>query len=205
MFLVGAWNDVLEAAVDIRNAIEVYTEGALTISCGIGLYKPGYPIHVSAQEVAELEEDSKTRPGKNGITIFPDGQTHGEQGAENNTIVTVNDATYAWDIFLNKIIKEKYFALRRFFQNTEERGSSFLYRMLELIRGREDKLNLARYAYLLARMEPGEHAGREEKEAYREFSREMYQWIKDDEACRQLRTAIYLYVYHVCRDEDEEG
>jgi CRISPR-associated protein Csm1 len=68
-----------------------------------------------------------------------------------------------------------------------------LYQILELLQqAREDRINIARYAYLLARMEPKENY---RKESYREFSAAMYRWILSEEDRRQLITAIHLYVY----------
>lgn len=50
--------------------------------------------------------------------------------------------------------------LSRFFAGQDERGMAFLYRMTELLRQAEnDKLNLARYAYLLARLQPKRSSG----------------------------------------------
>ena len=77
---------------------------------------------------------------------------------------------------------------------------AFLYRLLELIRHREEKINLARFAYVLTRLEPEKN-----KEEYQIFSRKMYQWACDDEGSQdsqQLITAIYIYVY-LHREEDE--
>lgn len=54
---------------------------------------------------------------------------------------------------------EKLKALSAFFQGQDERGMAFLYQMTHLLRAaQEDKLNLARYAYLLARLQPGKAA-----------------------------------------------
>lgn len=75
-----------------------------------------------------------------------------------------------------------------------------LYNMLELIRNRnsENRLNIARFAYLLARVRPtNEHAPnfRENLERFDRFKKQMYAWIQDDTDSQQLITAIYLYVY----------
>ena len=72
-----------------------------------------------------------------------------------------------------------------------------LKQVLELMRERGDKINLARYAYLLARMEPKENADETHKELYREFSKKMYQWMKDDAQCRQAIEAIMIYIYTI--------
>lgn len=201
LFIVGSWNEIVELALDIREAFGRYTQGRLTFSAGIGVYEAGYPISAIAEEVAGLEEAAKSRPGKNSVSIFPDGKYHEERDDAGNGIM-VGDGTYGWEEFRQEVIGEKYRHIYGFFQITEERGKSFLYHLLELIRNGEDKINFARYVYLLSRMEPEDDAGLEQKEAYREFSSKMYQWIKSERDCRQLKTAIQLYAY-LRRDKEE--
>lgn len=201
LFIVGAWNDIVELAVDIRRNFKKYTLGTLTLSAGIGMYDSGYPISRIAYEVGDLEEDSKNLPGKDAITLLPDGEVH--KMVFNKETVSISDATYNWDIFEKKVIGEKYNTIRDFFDNSSERGSAFLYRLLELIRGRGESVNFARYVYLLARLEPDKKANEKQQELYKEFSRKMYKWIESEEDCRQLKTAINMYVYMTRESEDE--
>ena len=201
LFIVGAWNDIVELAVDIRRNFKKYTLGTLTLSAGIGMYDSGYPISRIAYEVGDLEEDSKNLPGKDAITLLPDGEVH--KIVSNKETVSISDATYNWDIFEKKVIGEKYNTIRDFFDNSSERGSAFLYRLLELIRGRRESVNFARYVYLLARLEPDKKANEKQQELYKEFSRKMYKWIESEEDCRQLKTAINMYVYMTRESEDE--
>lgn len=70
VFIVGAWNEVIELAVDIKNSFEKYTENTLTFSAGIGLYTSSYPISRIAYEVGSLEDKSKKLPNKNAITLL---------------------------------------------------------------------------------------------------------------------------------------
>jgi CRISPR-associated protein Csm1 len=194
LFIIGSWNEVIELAVDIRRKFETYTQGTLTLSAGIGIYTPGYPIHASAGEVAGLEDDAKKMPGKNAVTVFPDGKDHlirDESGKEKK----INDATYLWKQFEDQVIGEKYVELARFFDQTDERGKNFMYHLLELIRSREDKIYFARYVYILSRLEPAEDATQEQKANYKTFSEKMYRWYLREEDCRQLRTAMTLYAY----------
>ena len=86
---------------------------------------------------------------------------------------------------------------------TIQARSAFLYRLLELIRGRGESVNFARYVYLLARLEPDKKANEKQQELYKEFSRKMYKWIESEEDCRQLKTAINMYVYMTRESEDE--
>lgn len=201
LFIVGAWNEVIELAVDIRRDFERYTQGTLTLSAGIGIYASGYPISAIAREVAVLEDASKFLPGKNAVTLFEDGKSHtviNEAGEENS----VSDGTYCWQELEQLVLGEKYQALYNFFTVSEERGKNFLYHLLELIRNRSEKINFARYVYLLSRLEPEKGAPPEQKTAYREFSLKMYQWIKNEADCRQLKTAINLYAY-LTREKEE--
>ena len=199
IFIVGAWNDVIELAIDIKNAFEKYTQGTLSISAGIGIYHPKFPISVSASETEVLENESKRLYGKNAVTILPDGCFHEEQYEESD--YRINDGTYNWDVFVKEVIGEKFETIYKFFENSQDRGNAFLYGLLELIRERKDKINFARYVYLLSRMEQKD-SDPEVKKAYNEFSYKMYEWIKCEKDCIQLKTAITLYVY-LKREQEE--
>lgn len=97
--------------------------------------------------------------------------------------------------------------LNRYFEiNKMERGNSVLYKLLEYIRSLEDsRINLARYAYLLARLKPGQDDDEKKERVYQEFSQNMYHWIKEADDRRELITAIYLYVYLNRSKEGEDG
>lgn len=204
IFIVGAWNEIIEFAVDIRRSFERYTQNTLTLSAGIGVYDAGYPISAIAREVALLEEESKRLPGKNAVTLFQDGQDHSvinEQGRKLN----ISDGTYRWQEFEQSVLREKYQHIYNFFEKSDERGKNFLYNLLELIRNRGEKINFARYVYILSRLEPQKDALPEQKEAYREFSVKMCQWYRGEtqEAdCRHLKTAMNLYAY-LTREKEE--
>lgn len=188
LFLVGAWNEIIEAALDIQRALEQYTQGTLTISAGIGLYPKKYPVKAMARETGELEEASKGLEGKNGITLFDP-----EAGKQ----------TYHWDAFQTFVVGEKFSLIHEYFSLMPEKGMSAIYRLMTYIRSLEqnedeNKINLARLAYLLGRMEPDKKASPKIKELYRRFSASLYEWVSGEakkEDRRQLMTAIYLYVY----------
>ena len=199
VFLAGAWDDIIEAAVDLRNDLKKYTEGTLTISAGIGIYEEAYPISVMASEVADLEEKSKYLPGKDAVTLLEDGNSHKENG------YNINDGTYHWDELIDRVLGEKYRAISDYFSVTQLHGNAFLYRILELLRGMGDRINFARYVYMLSRLEPDvRKAGKEEKEAYDIFSKKMYSWVSDGKDRRELKTAITIYVYLHREGEESE-
>lgn len=184
LFLVGAWNEVIDAFMDLHSALSRFTQGTLTISGGIGLYPPGYPISVMARETASLEECAKRHEGKNAVTLFHGGHTYG------------------WDEFIHDVMREKFQAMETYFDVSQERGKAFLYHLLELLRNDKEKINTARYVYLLSRMEPEENSSKEERDAYCRFSGKMYEWRKDSKARGRVITAMYLYAY-LTRDKEE--
>ena len=97
---------------------------------------------------------------------------------------------------------EKIGALQEYFGNNEERGMAFLYHLTELLRDYDTKINIARYLYLLSRMEPERESSTEVKNAYQKFSEKMYLWSQNPKDRKELLTAIYLYVY-LNRKEEE--
>ena len=185
IFLAGTWNDVVAAFIDLKAALERFTQGTLTISGGVGVYHSKYPLNVMAKEVERLEDASKNVDGKNAITIFDETQR------------------YTWYEFTKSVLKEKVQALDTYFGQNDEHGMAFLYHLLDFLRHTEEKINVARYVYLLTRMEPEMDAGREKREAYRTFSRSMYEWSKNSKDRRELITAIYIYVY-LHREEEKD-
>ncbi len=54
VFLVGAWNHTLQAALRIQKHLRSYTCGALTISAGIAMFNEHYPIRAASTSPAEL-------------------------------------------------------------------------------------------------------------------------------------------------------
>ena len=178
VFLLGAWNHVIDAALRIWQRFAGFTGGALTLSAGIALFDARYPIRLAAEETAVLEQRAKAEPGKDAVSLFDARQRH----------------TYPWRVFAAQVMDEKLNALSAFFSAQDERGMAFLYQMTNLLRAAEgDKLNLARYAYLLARLQPSRRSP--SFALYERFSRQMYAWACSAEDRAQLITAIYLYVY----------
>ena len=204
VFAVGGWEDIIGFAVDLRNSFRRFSLGTLSVSGGIGIFPEKYPIYEMASETGELEDISKTKlrdkngdPVKDSVTLFD------ESGC------------YRWDTFTEKVVGEKLRILREFLDGNTEKGKALLYNMLSLIRetyadktaqtdSADRKLNLARFAYLIARMIPENKDDKEAQEKYSQFKRDIYGWITDDEDRRQLVTAIYLYVYSVRENEENE-
>ncbi len=201
LFIVGAWNEVIELAVDLRRKFEVYTEGTLTLSAGIGVYHDSYPISAIASEVAEMEDASKDMPGKNAVTLLEDGADHMITVCGKH--LQIKDGTCSWEEFEKRVLEDKLAHIKTFFDLSQDHGKAFLYHLLELIRNQEERINFARYVYLLSRMEPDEKAGKEQKEAYHVFSEKMLRWVAEEQDRAELKMAITIYSY-LTRNDGED-
>ena len=185
VFVVGAWKDIIEFGVDLYNNLKEYTQGTLTVSAGLGIYMPKYPISYMAEKTGELEDYSKKLDGKNAITLFD----------KNNS--------YHWDEFIDKVMGEKFATVSEFFSTVEDKGKSLLYNLLELFRNRDKKINIARMAYTLARMEPSGKVSEEEKAVYKNFKEKVYDWMFSESDTKQMITAIYIYSYLIRKEEEK--
>jgi CRISPR-associated protein Csm1 len=200
LFLVGAWDEVLAAALDIRRAFYLYTGGALTLSAGFAVFDPGYPISRMAAEAAALEKAAKEHlysgGMKNSLSLFGLEIVRGKLLAQH---------TYDWDTFENLVLGEKMASIAELFSICGDYGNSFLYSILQLLRvaEEEDRINLARLAYLLARREPPKSAPELVQKTYSQFTKKLYQWALDAEDRRQVITALIIYTY-LKRDEKED-
>ena len=112
---------------------------------------------------------------------------------------------YSWSDFTDGVLGEKETVLKEFFDNNDDHGNSVLYRINELLKGVKEKgrINLARYAYLLARLEPSQKDARHR--LYKNFCDKMYQWALDETSRGQLITAILLYVYQTRKESEKDG
>lgn len=185
VFIVGGWDDVVGAACDIEAAFSKYTGGALSISAGIGIFKPKFPIYRAASLTGEMEEASKSVDGKSCVTLF---DTTGH--------------TYKWNDFRERVLP-KVREISAYIDGSGEdfKGKAFLYRLLASARraGAGNRLDVARCAYLLARAEPRGEAGRN---AYTRFSSSVMEWIMDDKKRAEFITAIYIYIYMMRQRSD---
>lgn len=203
LFLVGAWDEVLEVAIDINRAFKQFTNGKLTLSAGIAMFSPTYPISKMAEIAGLLVQMSKNRKDKNSIALF---------GMETNLKANGQlecKHIYTWADFEMKVCKEKmnYLLARLSFDgdkfNKLSIGKSLVYRLMDLIQlADEDKLNIARFAYVLARMQPKQDKDEQKRKVYEDFVSKMYQWINNNEDKKQLATALNLLVYYL-RDKKE--
>ena len=172
---MGNWNDVIHAARDVRAALNDFTgNGVLTISAGIGMFDPKYPIARMADETGALEDAAKRHVGRDGkgkdaVALWTEGNVFG------------------WDEFENGVCGKLLEIESAFREN--DKGKAFVYKLVELLRNAEDPISIPRLAYLLARS--FEDAGARGEEASRRF----FEWATDEQERRSLVTALEWYVY----------
>lgn len=190
IFIVGAWNEIIELAVDINNAFRKFTNNKMSLSAGIGIFRHDFPINQMASITGKLENEAKSK-GKNRIALF---------GVENDNIEHV----YTWDNFTEGVIKDKLYKLDKWFNFDENKkskvklnlGRSMLYKLLELLKSikveKEEKINLARIAYTIARLEPED---KKLMDLYREFKTSIYKWLLNEKDLNEVLTAMNIIIY----------
>lgn len=206
LFVVGAWDQVIEFAVDLRSCLTHFSCGRLRLSAGIGFFKPGFPVYRMAEVTAELEKAAKDVDGKDAVALF--GL---ELDTFENRLIRQANHCYKWDEFVQKVCRDKVVCLQSWLKYKEDRNEDerlpvsrvFLYKLLVLTRERlkDKRLPLARLAYLLARMEPKKDTP--QYRLYKEMREKLYHWLDDREEARRLLTALYLVIYLNRRDEKD--
>ena len=202
IFLLGAWDDIVELAVDLRRAFLRFTSGKLHFSAGIGFFKDKCPIAEMARRTGDLESrakdlrDADGRPKKDSVALFG-AVTEGRSLAEFETHAQV----YGWDDFIDNVCGEKLTFLHENCSFEEggngvrlNLGKSAVYRLLTLLE-QDGQIQLARFAYMLARLDPGTKSPA--REAYRRVRAQLYEWYRAPSERRQLSTAFQLIIYSI--------
>lgn len=201
LFIVGAWNDLLEAAFDISSAFEAYTceNPALHISGGLVVHAHDHPLYRLAT-ISEAEEGrAKGLSGKNAFCLF---------GRE-----------AAWreyrDIFRSVLLplltlEEGKMAAIKLAQDASGDGKggrhyvelplpkALLRRLMQLYRDREEdggKLNLPRLCYILARARE-----RLEKEKKESWEAKRTTWEKLEAFFKDYRNRDTTFAALCCAD-----
>ena len=205
IFLLGAWDDIVELAVDLRRAFQRFTSGKLHFSAGIGFFKDKCPVAAMARQTGALESLAKgLRPAKDAVALFGTSLS----GRSADTVKERAEA-YGWDDFIDGVCGEKLAFLRENLAWNEARdktrvpfGKSKAYQLLTLLEDGGDDIQIARFAYVLARLAAGLHA--EQQAAYERVRSQLYAWYRDKEERRQLRTALEFIIYSI-REKGENA
>lgn len=203
VFLVGAWDELLELAIDINNKLYEFSAGKITMSAGLALFSPSYPISQMAKITGLLESAAKNQPYKNSIALF------GFETASQGESLTCNHI-YSWDDLDGDVLGDKLFTIQEFFtipgitaDNPSKMvlGKSFVYKLMGLLndiidnRNNTNHVNIARILYFLSRLEPGRENPCHKN--YVAFVDTMNRWIRSNDDCRALLTALNLIVYYM--------
>jgi CRISPR-associated protein Csm1 len=117
LFLLGAWDEVLEMAREIEHEFKVFVKSDdLTISFGIAIAKPSTPISYLADYTEKLLEDAK-------------GIDNEEEVEHPKDAISLFGETVKWSNYLS-VYKILYGSLENFEKHL---NTTFLYRLLELI------------------------------------------------------------------------
>ncbi|MEX6494865.1 type III-A CRISPR-associated protein Cas10/Csm1 [Fusobacterium animalis] len=198
VFAIGTWNDIIEFSIDLRTAFKEFTNDKITLSAGIGFFSENYPIHQMAEKTGNLESLAKANRDNNGKIIKNSVALFGEIDEELNHI-------YTWDIFIDKVLGEKYKFIKSIIILDEEDkskepdkifiGKSKWYKIMDLIINRltknDNRLDIARFAYILGRI----NFTNDNKNNFNEFKKNLLLWLKDKEEAKQLLTAINILIY----------
>ncbi|WP_302442445.1 type III-A CRISPR-associated protein Cas10/Csm1 [Colibacter massiliensis] len=200
VFIVGAWKDLIEYAVDLYHSFQRFTQGKLTFSAGISLFPAQYPISRMAEVTGELEAEAKKRPEKNSIALFG-GHYDGEAYRYRHV--------HRWERFIEGVCKDKLNALLEAFyvngcnENPGNRklelNTAALHKLLHLVEDvitdrerSEPSMSYARVLYYLARMEDDCKNNDAQRENFNQFSQNLYKWLREEESRNEFFTMLQL-------------
>jgi CRISPR-associated protein Csm1 len=167
VFIMGAWHDTLEVALDIQKCFEAFTNGTLTLSGGFQMFPEKYPVYAMAKAVEDAEEKAKayvekasqdpenTLPSKNALCAFPasavDETTYPKLLDESATVLSWEKVHQAWCKQAQTLHKQ---------MQKDGSGGTLLYRVYQGLKTYTDVhqkspkfLQLVRLAYTLKRAE----------------------------------------------------
>ena len=183
LFIVGAWNEVIELSVDIQKCFEKYTCGKLTLSAGVQVFAPKTPIIEMAKKTEIAEKKAKNNKykntEKNSICIFPNPrELEYYNSTQKREIKHTHKDTYNWEEF------------QRLLQNIENFKSfakdnpSFTYKLYSTVedlfsKSEQGLINLPRLAYMLTKLED---RIKDQKEIIQEFNKAIDNYLLDCES-----------------------
>jgi len=147
LFLVGAWDKVIQAAFKINEKFREYTLGTVSLSAGISIHNPKFPLYRMAEAAGLAESVAKSackdingNALKNSLCIFFDDGIFRKESPSH---------VFLWEDW--KDVQEKMNLLESF-----KLSSAYLYQILkyvrELIRDKRS-YRFPRLIYATARME----------------------------------------------------
>ena len=203
MFIVGTWDDLVELAVDMRRAFARFTNGKLNFSGGLAMFSPASPISEMARQTGEMESYAKENANKDSVALF------GWDTELGKDTIKLTMPRFSWEEFIDGVCGEKLTFLKENlgYEGNESSsrvkvGKGILYRWLDLLRNSNEEINLARFAYVLARMAPDKKSP--SYPAYEIIRKKLYEWYKQEKDRKQLETALELIIYKIRQKGDKK-
>jgi CRISPR-associated protein Csm1 len=193
VFVVGGWSDVLKFGRELSKSFYKYSCGKLTLSAGIGLFSSKYPISKMAELTETLEGFAKSNNDntKNSIALFGENRTMKDKD------IKVEQFVFNWQEFDEILELQKYIEDRCYFDENKKINekvffsTALIYRMMTLI-NTSDEINLARFAYTLARLESNKESN---NRSFEELKQKLYSAYNDKNERKKLLVALNLIVY----------
>ena len=152
LFVIGAWDDVLEFAVDVQRVFRRFTGNPeMTISAGVVIQDPLFSLHHIAAEAGAAAKRAKSQ-GRDRLTLslFPDKQ---EPAQERQTYTWQEMETQVLPLLQNFLVLGTYDPEAR--RLTLKLAQSLIYRLFGLIEEwkSDGRLYLPHMAYTLRRLQ----------------------------------------------------
>lgn len=189
MFLIGAWDEILEVAMNLDMLIKKYSNNRIKISAGLGIFDYKYPVSSMARIVGDMESEAKKMDGKNAITIFNMNKEH----------------TIYFSQLENGVLKkfnflEEYCDFNMQDKNKIQISMSMLYRLLyffrECVIDKKQQPNRVKIAYLLGKIE--ERISRNNqllKYNFEQLKNFIYNITTDVNESKELSIALEILIY----------
>lgn len=169
IFLIGAWDEIIKLAVEIQNEFKTFIKNKLSISMGIIVTKASTPVSYLANISEEKLEDSKAiDEDKNAISLF--------------------NETVKWSSYTHqrKVILDLMEEHADYVDNT-----SFLYRLLELIKMRQE-------------IDKNPENSMWKSKLNYSFRRNVFEAIKNDSTKMQKAEQFFKAVYEMIEKHPDE-
>jgi len=157
LFIVGAWDEVTELAFDVRNSFNRFggENPDVTISGGIVVQNPDFPLYRLAELARKAEERAKADDEKNKITLFYNPDLDQKRYKR----VEVVKQTFLWRDAEEEVLVplKAFLSLGKFEKNrfSSDLSRGLIYKLFGLFDQWEregGKLYLPRMAYLVSRL-----------------------------------------------------
>ncbi|GHV15069.1 type III-A CRISPR-associated protein Cas10/Csm1 [Fibrobacterales bacterium] len=187
-FVVGTLEDVVIFMNLLTDKFKEFTQGKLTLSAGVGIFAPNYPMLKVADFVDDLEKAAKNNE-RDSICLFE------EQYA------------VKWDAFKELWKNKLPFFEKHFGGNNDNafKGKAFLYRIMTYLKctekGNLKKFVLPKICYILGRM----HDIFENENEYKELSDSVLKAAENSEERKKFLIGLQLFIYLSRGRENTDG